>query len=143
MGLRNVRKRTEICMKSYNQKMAEIIKMGKPVTDTLVEMLEEAAKYKITQPALRKKCNCNTFGMSHKHNKYCDKVKWVDFSPMRQELYCEHGVGHGYHVHGCCGCCGDPSFAKEFKKWQKKMDKAGIKSQKHILKEWDKNRGLK
>jgi hypothetical protein len=37
-------------------------------------------------------------------------------------------------VHGCCGCCGDPSFAKEFKRWQKKMDVAGIKSQKHILK---------
>jgi hypothetical protein len=105
-------------MKSYNQKMAEIIKMGKPVTDTLVEMLEEAGKYNLSRKACKKR----------------DKVKWVDFSTMRQELYCEHGVGHGYHVHGCCGCCGDPSFAEEFKKWQKKMDKAGIKSQKRILK---------
>jgi hypothetical protein len=37
-------------------------------------------------------------------------------------------------VHGCDGCCGDPSFAKEFKQWRKKLDRAGIESQKRILK---------
>jgi hypothetical protein len=97
--------------------MEEIIKMGKPVADTLIEMLEEAGKYNlkvvtkkgaivpITQRRLRKKSNL---------------VKWVDFSGIRQEIYCEHGVGHGYHVHGCDGCCGHKSFGKEFKKWQRK-----------------------
>jgi len=133
----------------YQKKMDEIIKMGLPIDETFIAMVEEAGKYslsqkvcekrdKITQPALRKKCNCNNFGMKHKRNPYCAKGKWVDFSIIRQELYCEHGVGHGFHPHGCDGCCSDPSFAKQFRKWQRKMDIAGIKSQKHIFKEWDK-----
>jgi hypothetical protein len=124
-----MRKKT-ISAKKYQEKMDAIIAMGKPISDTFIAMVEEAGKYnlsqkttpicdKITQPALRKKYN---------------KVRWMDFSLMRQELYCEHGVGHGFHVHGCDGCCGDPSFAKEFKRWQKKTDKAGIKSQRRILK---------
>ena len=30
----------------------------------------------------------------------------------RMEWTCEHGVGHGNHVHGCCeaGCCGRTDF---------------------------------
>jgi hypothetical protein len=143
-----------ISPEKYQEKMDRIIKMGLPIDETFIAMVEEAGKYnlsekpaiisdKITQPALRKKCNCNNFGMKHKRNPYCAKGKWVDFSIIRQELYCEHGVGHGFHPHGCDGCCSDPSFAKQFRKWQRKMDIAGIKSQKHILKEWDKKRDKK
>ena len=132
--MRSEKKRTQsrqtISPSEYQKKMDKVIALGLPVHETLIAMLEEAGKYnlsqkttpicdKITQPALRKKYN---------------KVRWIDFSLMRQELYCEHAVGHGYHVHGCDGCCGNPSFAKEFKRWQKKMDVSGIKSQKHILK---------
>lgn len=32
-----------------------------------------------------------------------------------QEYLCQHGVGHG-GVHGCDGCCSDPSFPKSTKK---------------------------
>ena len=113
--------RKTISPKEYQKKMDAIIGMGLPIDETFIRMCEEAGKYNLSQ----------------KQPIICDKkpsAKWIDFSLMRQELYCEHGVGHGYHVHGCCGCCGDTSFAKEFKRWQKKMDRAGIKSQKHILK---------
>jgi hypothetical protein len=34
-------------MKEYNLKMAEIIKMGHPVSDTLILLLEEAGKYNL------------------------------------------------------------------------------------------------
>lgn len=43
-------KQKTISMGKYNQIMADIIKKGHPVSDTLVEMLEEAAKYKIRGP---------------------------------------------------------------------------------------------
>jgi len=33
----------------------------------------------------------------------------------KKELMCEHGVGHG-GIHGCDGCCADPSFKKAWKK---------------------------
>ena len=41
-------------------------------------------------------------------------MKWIP-SPRadgRMEWICEHGVGHGNHVHGCChkGCCGRDDF---------------------------------
>jgi hypothetical protein len=44
--------------------------------------------------------------------------KWGAYSRLRDELYCEHGVGHGYHVHGCCGssCCSHSSFKKAYEK---------------------------
>ena len=42
-----------ISIKKYNEIMASIIKKGKPVSDTLVEMLEEAGKY--TLPKTKKK----------------------------------------------------------------------------------------
>jgi hypothetical protein len=113
-----------ISAKKYQEKMDSIIGMGLPIDETFIAMVEEAGKYNLSQKVCKKH----------------DKIKWVDFSPMRQELYCEHGVGHGFHVHGCDGCCADPSFAKEFKRWQKKRDRAGIKSQKHILKEFTKRK---
>ena len=40
-------KRKRISMKEYNLKMAQIIKMGHPVDDTLILLLEEAGKYDI------------------------------------------------------------------------------------------------
>ena len=42
-----MRRRKRISMKEYNSKMAEIIRMGKPVSDTLILMLEEASKYNL------------------------------------------------------------------------------------------------
>lgn len=27
-----------------------------------------------------------------------------------REVLCEHGVGHGWNVHTCDGCCGKPGF---------------------------------
>jgi len=72
-GHKNIGKRTGISMKKYNEILTEIIKKGKPVSDTLVEMLEEASRFDITQPALRKKdnCKCDALAMSHKKNKIC------------------------------------------------------------------------
>lgn len=46
-------KQTKISLCEYNVKMAEIIKKGKPVADTLAEMLGEASKYQL--PYKRKK----------------------------------------------------------------------------------------
>ena len=40
-------KQSKISIEKYNEIMASIIKKGKPVADTLVEMLEEASKYKL------------------------------------------------------------------------------------------------
>ena len=45
--MRNALRRKRISMKEYNLKMARIIKMGKPVSDTLILLLEEAGKYDI------------------------------------------------------------------------------------------------
>jgi hypothetical protein len=47
------------------------------------------------------------------------KVLWTDYSSIRKELYCKHGVGHGYHIHGCDGCCSDKSFNKAYEKASK------------------------
>jgi hypothetical protein len=123
--------------------------------------------------------------------------KWGDYSRLRRELYCEHGVGHGYHVHGCDGCCSHKSFEGAYEKAVadlgadsvktescrcnlfgmkhkrtsacdvfeqitmpelsqkdseicdkitlpalRKRDKEGIKSQKHIFKEWSEISGV-
>jgi hypothetical protein len=38
----------------------------------------------------------------------------------RIEYICEHGVGHGNHVHGCDGCCSRPDFPLNKKKRRKK-----------------------
>ena len=40
-------KKKKITMKKYSKIMDKIIKMGKPVSDTLIAMLEEASKYEI------------------------------------------------------------------------------------------------
>ena len=39
-------------------------------------------------------------------------MKWKESKRAngRMEWLCEHGVGHGNHIHGCDGCCSDPSF---------------------------------
>lgn len=37
----------KISMAEYNARMSKIIKMGKPVVDTLCDMLDEASKYDI------------------------------------------------------------------------------------------------
>lgn len=36
-----------VSIKKYNKIMASIIKKGKPVSDTLIELLEEAGKYNL------------------------------------------------------------------------------------------------
>jgi hypothetical protein len=46
--------RKVISMAEYNGKIASIARMGLPVQVALIMMLEEAAKYKITQPKNRK-----------------------------------------------------------------------------------------
>jgi len=40
-----------------------------------------------------------------------------DYSRMRDELYCPHGVGHGPHVHGCDGCCSTPEWKAAWEKY--------------------------
>jgi len=40
-------KQSKISIEKYNEIMSSIIKKGKPVSDTLIEMLEEAGKYKL------------------------------------------------------------------------------------------------
>lgn len=57
--------------------------------------------------------------------KWCKKVvreKYheCDYSPMRDELYCEHGIGHGNHVHGCDGCCSKKDWSEAYEKFRKK-----------------------
>ena len=42
-------KKKLISMTEYNSIMSSIIKKGQPVSDTLVEMLEEASKYNIKE----------------------------------------------------------------------------------------------
>ena len=53
-------KQKNISIDAYNEIMSTIIKKGLPVSDTLIDMLEEAAKYKIIglkrrSPVKRKK----------------------------------------------------------------------------------------
>jgi len=44
----------KITIEAYNKIMDNIIKMGRPVSDTLIDMLEEASKYKITERKKRR-----------------------------------------------------------------------------------------
>ena len=39
-------------------------------------------------------------------------MKWTKSirADGRVEYICEHGVGHGNHVHGCDGCCSREDF---------------------------------
>jgi hypothetical protein len=66
-------------MKEYNEIMTGIIKKGKPVSDTLIEMLEEAGNYDVISESIQKrilremKCRCNAFGMPHKPTTICEK----------------------------------------------------------------------
>jgi len=58
----------KITMAEYNNKMADIIKMGKPVSDTLIQMLEEAGKFTIKRSSRSGK-------LSQKHTTICDKKR--------------------------------------------------------------------
>jgi len=40
-------KQKTISYKEYAKKLEEIIAMGRPVADTLIDLIEEASKYKI------------------------------------------------------------------------------------------------
>ena len=39
-------------------------------------------------------------------------MKWqkIKRADGRIEYVCEHGVGHGNHIHGCDGCCRRSDF---------------------------------
>jgi len=52
--MNGIKLKKKISMKRYSEIMSSIIKKGKPVSDTLAEMLEEAAKYTIKKD--KKKC---------------------------------------------------------------------------------------
>jgi hypothetical protein len=41
------KKRKKITFAEYNKKIEKIIALGKPVSDTLIDLLDEAAKYEI------------------------------------------------------------------------------------------------
>jgi hypothetical protein len=43
------------------------------------------------------------------------KEKWTN-SGYQNEIICTHGVGHGHHIHGCCGCCTLQSYKEARKK---------------------------
>ena len=47
-----------------------------------------------------------------KHRKY-EPISYgvVGYS---DEYICEHGIGHDMGVHGCDGCCSDPTFKELF-----------------------------
>jgi len=47
IGCNMVIKKKKISIKRYNTIMDNIIKMGKPVSDTLIDLLEEASKYEV------------------------------------------------------------------------------------------------
>lgn len=40
---------------------------------------------------------------------------WKRYPRIKKELLCPHGIGHG-GIHGCDGCCDDPSFREAWKK---------------------------
>lgn len=46
-------KQKEITIEEYNKTINAIIKKGKPVSDTLIEMLNEASKYKIEEKTIK------------------------------------------------------------------------------------------
>ena len=57
-------------------------------------------------------------------------MDWIKVKRMdgRIEYNCEHGVGHGTHVHGCCHdhCCSRDDFPPTLslrKKWKRKLRK--------------------
>jgi len=58
------------------------------------------------------------------------KKRWTRYTRTKKELACEHGVGHG-GIHGCDGCCSDPSFEKAWKEifggkesWEREVDES-------------------
>jgi hypothetical protein len=61
------------------------------------------------------------------------KPKFEDYSWLRNELLCEHGIGHGSHVHGCDGCCGKKAFIKTFNQFRKKSLKSYCKLKGYVF----------
>ena len=63
------------------------------------------------------KCEHEFVSKGHIFSDHCAKCmcKYVTKEPMdwkpcpradgRMEYLCEHGIGHGGHIHGCDGCC--------------------------------------
>lgn len=49
------KKQKPITIQRYNEIMSNIIKKGHPVVDTLVELLEEASKYRLPESVKRVK----------------------------------------------------------------------------------------
>ena len=45
-----------------------------------------------------------------------------------REYSCPCGVGHCQGVHGCCGCCSNPSFVSMLKREDKKRDNSKRKN---------------
>lgn len=50
-----------------------------------------------------------------------------DYSSMREELYCPHGVGHPVpwsdkETHGCDGCCSEEEFQNQVEKLKEDLD---------------------
>jgi hypothetical protein len=45
------------------------------------------------------------------------KMKWIKMvrEDGRIEYLCEHGVGHGNHIHGCDGCCSRKDYPRAVK----------------------------
>jgi hypothetical protein len=73
-------KKHTIPMSKYNKIMAGIIKKGKPISDTLIELLEEAGKYDITQTALRKRDKAGIKSQKHILNEF-SKARLVKIQP--------------------------------------------------------------
>ena len=48
-------KKKKISIETYNEIMSNIIKIGKPVSDTLIDMLEAAGKYTLPKAIKRAK----------------------------------------------------------------------------------------
>lgn len=54
-------------------------------------------------------------------------MKWEP-SGHRGEFTCEHGVGHGPHIHGCDGCCNLDDYPyKDFPQYLRKLARPGNK----------------
>jgi len=50
--------------------------------------------------------------MGSKQDKELEGWDWPQNRWLKVEYACPHGVGHGYDIHGCDGCCAHISFKK-------------------------------
>jgi hypothetical protein len=58
--------------------------------------------------------------------------QWFSWTPSprydgRMEWLCEHGVGHGQHIHGCDGCCSNEYYpgGRYNVRWKKTEKRSG------------------